>query len=386
MKILYLCNYFQPMNYGENEISQSLVKLGHSVVIVTGDKYFPFPNYVDTVGKILGKRQQKVGQSRVKGIQVLRNKIVAEFAARAVFWGVRGSILKMKPDIILVSGISTPVAVQAALFKPKNCQLIYVDSNLPSELNQGNQVLKYISYGMFRFIFSSLINKKADKIIAAQEATAKLIKDSYGIHKKAVVISHGTDKDIFVFSEIEKQKIRKKLKVEHNSFIIITSGKIIPAKGTDLLFAATALLLKKYSDIYLVIVGDGPKEYRKKCIEFIPASKRDRVHVVGFQLQTSLPSYYSSADVAVWPLQESLAMNDAISCGLPVIVNNKIGVKERFSNKNALVYKQGDADDLALKIEYLYNNPDERRAMGQRGRDLVERKMSWLQKAKEYIQ
>jgi glycosyltransferase involved in cell wall biosynthesis len=78
-------------------------------------------------------------------------------------------------------------------------------------------------------------------------------------------------------------------------------------------------------------------------------------------------------------------MNDAISCSLPVIANDKIGVKERFSRGNALLYRQGNINDLVKKIQILYKDPVQRKKMGNNGRELVVEKMSWLQKAMEYI-
>ncbi len=384
-KILYFCNYFQPMHYGENEISQALKAQGHTIKIITGDKYFPFPDYKDTVGKLLGSRQQQIGQSTFHGIPLSRHKIWLEFAARTLFFGVKESIAEFQPNVILVSGLSTPVAIQAALFKPKNARLIFIDSHLPSELTQGNQFFKQIFYGVFRMFLAPLISKKADKIIAAQEATAEVISDTYGIKNPVTVISHGTDANLFQFSSTSRKTLRKKLQIPEKAFVAITTGKIIPAKGIDLLFQAVGRLLQKHPEVYLLVVGDGPADYLKQCWQWIPKGQRDKVQVVGFKPQESLPAYYSVADVAVWPLQESLAMTDAMSCGLPLIVNDQIGVKERLSNRNALQYRQGDVLDLLAKIEYLLTHPIERQAMGWRGRELVEKKMTWQQKAEAYL-
>ncbi len=373
------------MNYGENEISSNLIKLGHKVVILTGDRYFPFPNYDQTVGNVLGPRVQKVGKQKSGKLIVQREKVYFEFAARSLFFGIREAIAEYKPDILLVSGTSTPAAVQASLFKPKNARLILVDSHLPSELSQGEQLPKKIFYFLFRLLFSGVISKKADKVIAVQEDTAKIIRDEYGIKKPAVIISHGTDKELFSFSREARAKIRKELGIPARAFVIITTGKIIPAKGVDLLFKAFDKLHKNHSEIYLLVVGDGPEEYKKVCYDSVIKSNHSSIFLVGFKPQRVLPQYYSAADVAVWPLQESLAMNDAISCSLPVIANDKIGVKERFSRNNAVLYKQGSVGDLVKKIEMLYKDPARRKKMGKNGRELVVEKMSWLQKAREYI-
>jgi glycosyltransferase involved in cell wall biosynthesis len=385
-KILYFCNYFQPMNYGENAISQALQAQGHIVKIVTGDKYFPFPDYQDTVEKLLGPRQQKVGESLAKGVPVSRHKIWLEFAARALFFGVKSSITEFQPDVILVSGLSTPVAVQAALFKPKAARLIFIDSHLPSELTQGNQFFKQIFYGVFRTCFAPLISQKADKIIAAQEATVEVITQTYGVTHSVTVISHGTDAELFRFKAASRKQVRQQLAIPANAYVIISTGKIIPTKGVSLLFEAISQLLPQFPELHLLIVGDGPAAYLAECWGWIPKAYRKNIHLVGFQPQECLPAYYAAADVAVWPLQESLAMNDALSCGLPIIVNDQVGVKERLSNHNALTYHLGEVADLTSKIEYLLTHPTERRAMGQRGRELVEKKMTWQQKAQAYLE
>ena len=98
-----------------------------------------------------------------------------------------------------------------------------------------------------------------------------------------------------------------------------------------------------------------------------------------------LYKYYSAADVAVWPLQESLAMNDAAACGLPFIANDELGDKERTSANNTLLYIKGDSIDLQQKLLYLLENKTQRIAMGKRGRDLMKKKFSWDILAERYL-
>jgi glycosyltransferase involved in cell wall biosynthesis len=62
---------------------------------------------------------------------------------------------------------------------------------------------------------------------------------------------------------------------------------------------------------------------------------------------SELVGYYSAADVGVWPLECSIGMQEAMSCGLPVIISDKIGAPERISNGNGLAYREGDIEDLA---------------------------------------
>lgn len=385
MKILCVCNYFQPMHYGENEVSRSLVEDGHQVTILTGDRYFPFPNYDESVKELIGERVVGVGTKRIKKVKVIRKKVWCEFAARTVFFGVKETILREKPDQILVFGASTPAAIQTAWLAPKNVSCTFIDSHLLSELERENGFTKKLFYFLFRLLFSNLISNRADKIVAAQEGTVDVIRQYYGIKKPVTVVSHGTDTKLFQFNQLKRSELRKQLHIKKTHFVVIYTGKIIPAKGVHLLVSACNSLREKIPTLHLILVGSGPKEYLDECNAQISENFKDNAHFVGVKKQEELPSYYSSADLAVWPLQESLAMVDAMSCGLPLIVNDQIGVKERFSNKNTLFYRSGSVGSLAKKIFFLYHNSTERRKMGKRSSALVKEKLSWSKKALEYL-
>ena len=241
-----------------------------------------------------------------------------------------------------------------------------------------------IFYFLFRFFFASLVANNTDQFIALQDKTQEIIKHTYGIKSKNIkIIPNGTDIDLFKFNLIARNKIRHQFKIKKKDFVIIYTGKIIKEKGIDILFKAFNFLNKK--NIYLLLVGDGPSDYKNFCLKLVNLKLHGNIIWAGWQKQETLPAYYSAADVAVWPLQESLAMNDAASCGLPFIANHELGDKTRVSEHNALLYKKGSYLDLAQKITYLLKNYKIRSMMGRRGRRLAEEKLSWYQIAQAYL-
>jgi glycosyltransferase involved in cell wall biosynthesis len=391
MNILIICNYFQPqIPYAESQIALALQKLNHTVTILTGNRYFPFPNYSQTVQKILGPRQQASGESLESGLQVIRRPIIFEFFARSFFGGIFEQIRRTKPNVVIVFGASTPSAIQVALFKQKYgaqfpFTFIAVDSHLPSEFNNGITLFKNIFYALFRLCFSSLLNNQLNKIVAAQEDTIQVITTIYGLTKNVQLVSHGCDTELFTFNPSARNEIRQQYSLSKTEFVIIYTGKLIPAKGIDILVKAFNKLGTKHTDISLLLVGDGPSSYLESCLELLPTSLRAKVINTGFVDYHQLPSYYSAADVAVWPLQESLAMLDAASCGVPFVANHTLGAKERIANNNALLYKKSNAEDLAATIEKLYQQPTLRKQMGERGRQLLTTSFSWEQVAQRYL-
>jgi glycosyltransferase involved in cell wall biosynthesis len=269
--------------------------------------------------------------------------------------------------------------------KKHKYKLVLVDTHLPSEFERGNKLMKILFYGAFRLLFANLISGAADKVIAAQEGTIDIIKNVYGIKKKVHLIDQGTDIEKFYFDVNARKRIRKKFKLKESDFVIVYPGKVIEAKGVHLLFEAFASLTKQHDNIYLLIVGGGEKNYINRCKKTVERKYQNRVLWLNFQPQEELYKYYSFGDIGVWPLQEALSMNDCLACERPFIAMDKVTSRKRFSNNNALTYKTGDSSDLAKKILYMYNHPNERKAMGKRGRDLVESALSWDKISEEYI-
>jgi glycosyltransferase involved in cell wall biosynthesis len=131
------------------------------------------------------------------------------------------------------------------------------------------------------------------------------------------------------------------------------------------------------------LVGNGNSSY----IQHLQSLLLDpsHLHFVDAVLMHKLPPYYSLADLAVWPLQESTSMNDAASMSLPFIANDRLGARLRISNKNALLYKQGNVEDLSKKILWMIQHPVERKKMGKRGRALAVSQLSWRKIAEAYL-
>jgi glycosyltransferase involved in cell wall biosynthesis len=386
MKILIVSDYFQPkIGYTKVQVARHLMSLGHTVKILTSDRYFPFHNYETTTKKLIGKRIRSIGQKKENRFLVERKKILFEAFTRVVFTGIEESITEYKPNLVIVFGISTYTCYKVAKLKKKlNFKLIIADSHLPSELSSGNMYLKNTFYYIFRLLFSRVISEESDKVIAIQDKTKEVIRDIYGINKKINIVPNGTDINLFKFSNKERNNIRKELNISKDSFVIIYTGKVIKQKGLDILFKSFNSLINK-KEIYLLIVGGGPKEYIDECYKIIDKDNHRLIKLVGFKDQKNLFKYYSASDLAVWPLQESLAMNDAAACSLPFIANSTMGDKTRLSNKNALLYKKGDADNLSKKIKIFIKNKRLRVKMGKNGRELMVKKLSWEKISKQYL-
>jgi len=77
---------------------------------------------------------------------------------------------------------------------------------------------------------------------------------------------------------------------------------------------------------------------------------------------------------------------EAMACGKPVIGCKGEGIEDFVEDgKTGLLVKSKDVDSLAKAIDYLLNNPDEAKAMGERARKMVLENYTWEKNAEKTI-
>ena len=96
-----------------------------------------------------------------------------------------------------------------------------------------------------------------------------------------------------------------------------------------------------------------------------------------------LGRFYRSAEIAVFPTQESMSMLDAAACGLPIIVNDTLRATERIDG-NGLTYKLNDVDDLVRALRTL-REAAARNVLGLSGARKMKTDYSWTEIARRRV-
>lgn len=166
------------------------------------------------------------------------------------------------------------------------------------------------------------------------------------------IISNG------VQSAFEPKKVKKKKELEGKKVILFT-GRLSKEKSHKVLIKAVAE--SKYKDdIQLVFAGKGPREN-----EIIKLSKKllKNQPVIGFYSREELIDIINMADLYVHPAAveiEAISCLEAIKCGqVPVIANSPKCATKAFALDDRSLFKVNDSSDLAKKIDYWFDNPDE---------------------------
>ena len=161
---------------------------------------------------------------------------------------------------------------------------------------------------------------------------------------------------------------------------LITVGRLIPKKGTDILLRALALLPRTIP-YHLWIVGDGPQ---REGLRHLARSLglEDRVTFLGWLSHAQVIERMLRAHIFVLPSRTDpetgetegtpTVLLEAMATGLPVIATRHADIPFIVPEGTAgLLVPEGDVTALAQALDALLNRPDRWPDMGRAGREHV---------------
>jgi len=218
------------------------------------------------------------------------------------------------------------------------------------------------SFPGFLYLFDKLVQQRIDGIIGIAPLCLKFFKNYKG---QKTVIPNGIDFDEF------SKRLPKLKKFADDKLNILFLGRIEERKGLIYLLKALKILNKKYSNLRLIVVGDGT--LKNFCQEW---AKRNKLKNVVFEKGASeqeVPYYYKTADIfcspAIYGESFGIVLAEAMASGLPVVAFANTGYKgvlEKGKGKKFLAEPKNYLE-LAEKLELLIKDKELRREMGEWG-------------------
>jgi glycosyltransferase involved in cell wall biosynthesis len=380
MRIVHLCSYIQPpLGYQEYYLAKEHAKMGYEVIVVSSDRYYPFPKYNRTVKKILGKRIIGRSDSMYDGFRLIRLGISFELGTQIWLKSLEKVIRRIKPDIVICHEMTHFNSIRIAKLKKElSFRLIY--DNHGSFICDSDNILKRVYNAFFDY---NTVKENADKIIGVTEGCVEYIAKKFNIpSKKIEMIPLGADIDLFCKDDKKRVMIRNKYKIDKDDFVIIYTGKVIKKKGVHLILEALNKIDKK-KGIKCLIVGNGDNEY----IDYIDSlGNKYNIKVIKIDgvPNRDLPAYYLASDIAVWPIEATIGTIEAMACALPIICNKDLN--ERYENGNGFGVNPWNIEELAEKIDFFIKNDLETIKMGNLSRKIVVENLSWNVIAKKFLE
>lgn len=389
MRIAIISDWFaEKMGYAENCLPKALAALGHEVHLITSNVqiYFNSPNYCETYEPFIGPAVVSCEVKELSGYKL--HRLPHQVGLRGLrIRGLRRCLRALRPDVVQTFDMACATTYEAALAKPLLGYKLFLESHLHASvfpLAAKRPSWRARAWNFLRWsVPGKLVGAVSEKCYPISTDSADIAERFFGIPaRKIEVCSLGVDTDLFCpcqgdEPERRRAELRKQLGFSDSDIVCVYTGRFAPDKGPLCLARAVENLVAQGHPFRGLFVGGGTAAQ----VEEIRACAGCVVH--SFVPVQDLPPFYWAADVGVWPMQESTSQLDAAACGLPIVVSNRVEVRERVEG-NGLLYEEPSADDLARQLLTLAD-PAVRHELGERGTRKMREQFSWLGIARQRV-
>lgn len=234
----------------------------------------------------------------------------------------------------------------------------------------------------FPFSFVEKYNlRNADYAIAGNEEARDVLRKKGFDKDIAVIPQFGVDP--VMFKRINND-LRSRLGLVEDKFIVGFMGRLVEEKGVLDLVRAVARL-KMREDLLILLVGSGPLGNR---ITGLAAREKleHNIKLLDNVPSMDVPAYMNCFDCLVlpsltkrnWKEQFGRVIIEAMACEIPVIGSSSGEIPNVIADAG-IIFREGDINDLAAKIEFLFDNKEVRTSQGKKGRERV---LAWYTQKK----
>jgi glycosyltransferase involved in cell wall biosynthesis len=229
--------------------------------------------------------------------------------------------------------------------------------------------------------------KVLDRIVATSRKVEKQILSLSIAPNRVMFIPLGVDLERFN-PELDKQRVRRELKIGFDDKLALFAGDLTPWKGAEVLLKAVHQVRKRLPSLKVLLLTKGTYEYEEERLHTVKQlieelELEDAVFILG--RRTDLPYVYAASDIVVMPFLDNYALMDtplslleAMACGKPVIASKIGGMPEILrENETGVTVNPGDENELAEALFKVVNDNDLAKTLGHNGRKIVVSNHDW---------
>ena len=334
-------------------LEHALIKLGHEVFIITvSDNKKDY--VLENNGHIL--RLPSVNLANCYDY-----KMTSVYPIKAV-----NMIKKMNLDVIH-SNVEFTVGIFARVVSEQlSIPLVHTYhtnwEDYTHYITKNKKILDDICKKLLKYLVVFFEDKTVTELIVPSNKIYNLFKDKYKFTKNIHIIQTGIETSKFYkenFNQKHINSLKKKLGIKKKDFVVMTVSRLAKEKSVDRIINNHKELVKKYSNMKLLIVGDGP-DIDKLKDEAKSLGVSDSVIFTGKVPLSDIPIYYQLGNVFVTASKsetQGLTVVEAISSSLPVVaVKDDSFVNSVIEEFNGFVFT--DDEKYINSISKLYEDKD----------------------------
>ena len=343
MKILHLATHINIGGIGRyvTNLAKALKKKGHSVIVASSG----------------GELETVLSGQGIKHIYLdIRTK--SELSPKIIksFFELNTFLKKEKIDLIHAHTRVTQVL--AAL-------LSFV------------QMVPYVTtcHGFFKKrLGRRLFGCWGERSVAISKAVKNQLIHDFKVDEKKIALIHtGIEMDRFLRDVSREERAGSRRRWNLNESVVIgTIGRLSPVKGQGILIKAAEKIVRDFSDVKILLVGDGPDEvYLKRLSASLGLDK----NVIFASSVNDATEALPAIDIFVLPsIKEGLGLSliEAMAFGKACVASRVGGIESLIEDGvSGLLFRPGDSDDLVRTLKYILNNTDKTAAFKEEARKKV---------------
>ena len=210
----------------------------------------------------------------------------------------------------------------------------------------------------FKKAVNHVIYRAADRVLVVSQEIKEIIQQRFGLKDdKLLFLKNGI---VFDDNAPRLLDLQTEFPDSANKLKLIAVGRLVALKSFDILVRAIGEVVNQgLTDLLVLIAGKGEERMQlEKLIQDLQIG--DCVKLLG--LRDDVMDLMKTCDLFVMPSRYeglSLAMIEAMACGLPIIASDARGLKDCITDEqNGLLFPVDDYNALAERILRLANNKE----------------------------
>ena len=318
MKIVIISETFaKNMGYMESMLPKYLARFDAEVHVITTDlsPYYQTPDFAETYTEFSRKSQLVPGTVELHDGYTLHALPHQRLLGYMRIMGMRKKIAEIRPDIIYSMAAIGWIALESALLKPLLGYKLFTGSHTTASVfplsrrEKSLFDLALVKNFLTRVIPGRFTSFFTEKCYGATKDCADIAVRFFGVENRKIdVCPLGVDIDLFSPPKTEEDfnaraHFRSELGVGSDEIVCVYTGRFSDDKNPRILGEAIARLVAQGEPFRAIFVGHG---VQVESLKQLPGCT-----VFPFTPVENLPQYFRSADIGVWPTQESTSMLDA---------------------------------------------------------------------------
>ncbi len=238
----------------------------------------------------------------------------------------------------------------------------------------------YITKGYFNDTSKKIVehltkfycDKTAKELIVPTKKAYDLFIEKYKVNKNVHIIPTGIEIEKFYRQNINEnklQKLKEKLGIQKQDFVILYVGRLGEEKNVDFLIENQEFLTKKNKNAKLLIVGDGP-DYKKYTEKAKKMNLEKEIIFTGKVPYNDISYYYNMGNVFVTASTtetQGLTIIEAMAASIPVVcIDDDSFKKTVVNNLNGFIFK--NKKEYRKYIELLMDDQEKLKRLGEQAK------------------